>query len=68
MFEDTINGLRQTRTEFDSKVKDSFGGSIDEKVFDPVDSELGKLENEYSVAEMEMDEVKMITMELRTIV
>lgn len=68
MFEDTINGLGQTRTEFDSKVKDSFGRSIDEKVFDHVEAELEKLESEYSAAEMKMNEIKMITMELITIV
>lgn len=68
MFEDTINGLKQTSTEFDSKVKDSFGRSIDEKVFDPVEAELEKLESEYLAAEMKMNEIKMITMELRTIV
>lgn len=68
MFKDTINGLRQTRTELDSKVKDSFGRSIDEKVFDPIETELVKLDSEYSAAEMKMNEIKIITMELRTIV
>lgn len=68
MFEDSINSLNQTRNEFDSVVKDSFGKSIDEKVFEPVEKELHSLENEYSLAEMKKNEIRMLTMELRMIV
>ena len=68
MFEDSINSLNQTRKEFDSVVKDSFGKSIDEKVFEPVDKELHSLENEYSLAEIKKNEISMLTMELRMII
>lgn len=68
MFETEINGLEQTRHEFTAAVKDSFGRSIEDDVFELVSTELHALENEYSIAEMKMNEVKMLTMELRTIV
>ena len=43
MFEDTINSLRQSRSSFEEKVQDSFGRSINDKVFNPADNELGRL-------------------------
>ena len=67
MFEDAIKSLRNTQSEFDSKVKDSFGKSIDEKVFEPVNEELEKLKHEYELAELKMNEIKVLTLELRTI-
>lgn len=67
MFEDTINALRNTQSEFDSKVKDSFGQSIDEKVFEPVKEELEKLKHEYELAELKMNEIQTLTLELRMI-
>jgi hypothetical protein len=68
MFEEPRNNLAHTKSEFDNVVKDSFGKSIDDNVFEPVEKELGCLENEYSVAEIKRNEIRMITMELRTIV
>lgn len=67
MFEDTINSLRQSRSSFEEKVQDSFGRSIDDKVFNPADNELGRLEGAYSEAELKKREIQAITMELRTI-
>lgn len=67
MFEDTINALKNTQFEFDSKVKDSFGKSIDENVFEPINEELEKLKHEYELAELKMNEIKALTLELRLI-
>lgn len=67
MFEDTINALRSTQSDFNSKVKDAFGKSIDEKVFEPVNEELEKFKHEYELAELKMNEIKVLTIELRTI-
>ncbi len=67
MFEDTINALRNTQSEFDSKVNDGFGQSIDEKVFEPVNEELEKLKHEYELAELKMNEIQALTLELRMI-
>lgn len=68
MFEDTNGRLKQSRSTFNSKVRDSFGRSIDDNVFEPTDTELGRLESAYVEAEMKMAEIKAITFELRTIV
>jgi hypothetical protein len=68
MFEETIGNLRQSLSAFDSKVQDIFGRSIDEKVFEPIDGELGRLESAYTEAELKMREINAIMIELRTIV
>lgn len=67
MFEDTINSLRQSRSSFEDKVQDSFGRSINDKVFDPTDNELGRLEGAHNEAELKKREIQAITLELRTI-
>ena len=67
MFEETINSLRHSRSLFEDKVQDSFGRSINDKVFDPTDNELERLEGAYTEAEVKKREINAITMELRTI-
>ena len=67
MFEDAINSLRQSRSLFENKVQDSFGRSINEKVFDLTDNELGRLEGAYNEAELKIKEIEAITLKLRTI-
>ena len=67
MFDDTINALKSTQSDFNSKVKDAFGKSIDENVFELVNEELEKLKHEYELAEIKMNEIKVLTLELRTI-
>lgn len=67
MFDDTINALRSTQSDFNSKVKDAFGKSIDENVFEPVNEEIDKLKHEYEIAKLKMNEIKVLTLELRTI-
>lgn len=67
MFDDTINALRSTQSDFDSKVKDAFGKSIDENVFEPVNEEIDKLKHEYEIAELKMNEIKVLILELGTI-
>ena len=68
MFEDTIGRLRQSQSTFRSQVRDSFGREIDDKVFEPIDAELGRLKMAYTEAEMKMAEMKVITVELRMII
>lgn len=68
MFEDTISNLHQSRDAFSSKIQDSFGKSIEDKVFEPANCELNKLEGVYSEAELKMYEINAIIMELRTII
>lgn len=67
MFEDTINALRSAKNDFDSKVADAFGRSIDENVFEPIDAELERLHHEYELAELKMNQIEMLTLELRLI-
>ena len=67
MFEETINFLRRSRSSFEDKVQDSFGRSISDKVFDPTDNELERLEGAYTEAEVKKCEIDAITLELRTI-
>ena len=68
MFEQPKNNLQQCRSIFDAKVQDSFGKSIDERMFEPAEGEIGKLEVSYAEAEMKMHEINAITLELRTII
>lgn len=67
MFDDTINALCNTQSDFNSKVKDAFGKSIDENVFESVNEEIEKLKHEYELAELKMNEIKVLTLELRSI-
>lgn len=68
MFEEVIGCLRQSQSAFNSKIQDSFGRSIDAKVFEPTDRELGKLEEAYTEAEIKISEINAMTLILRTIV
>ena len=67
MFEDVINRVRQVKEEFQDHISDSFGRSIVNDVFDPLEAEEQKLHYEYEMAEGKMNEVKVLTAELRMI-
>lgn len=67
MFEETEALLNRTQSVFDSRIQDSFGKSIDEKVFEPAGGEIRRLELAYAEAERRMHEINAITAELRTI-
>lgn len=68
MFEDVIGNLRQSKMQFDSKIKDSFGRSIDDTLFEPAENEVHKLETAHRESEMKIAEIRAITAELRTII
>lgn len=67
MFNDIISGLSRTEDSFNRQVKDAFGRSIDEDVFQPAIEELQKLERTRSEAELREKEIQALTMELRMI-
>ena len=45
MFNDIISGLSRTEEAFNGQVRDAFGKSIDEAVFQPAIDELRQLEH-----------------------
>ncbi|MCD7826411.1 MAG: hypothetical protein LUH14_10715 [Clostridiaceae bacterium] len=67
MFEDISSNLSQTKDSFDSMVRDPFGASIDDTVFEPADQELRKMEEANHEAEMAINGIRLLTLELRTI-
>lgn len=67
MFDEIIIELEKNKEEFISKVKDSFGYSIENKVYKPVIEKVYELNQEYEITEMKMREIDTITMELRMI-
>lgn len=68
MFEGTNARLHQCQSEFNAKIQDSFGKSIDGEVFMPLEEGLDSLEFTYKEAEIKIAEITAITAELRMIV
>lgn len=67
MFNDIISGLSHREETFIEQVRDAFGRSIDEEVFQPAIDELQRLECTRSEAELRKKEIQALTMELRMI-
>lgn len=67
MFNDIISGLSQTEDAFNRQVRDAFGRSIDEDVFQPAIDELQQLERTRGEAELREKEIQALTLELRMI-
>lgn len=67
MFNDIISGLLQTEEAFNGQVRDAFGRSIDEEVFQPAINELRQLERTRGEAELGEKEIQALTLELRMI-
>jgi hypothetical protein len=67
MFNDIISGLSRTEEDFNRQVKDAFGRSINEDVFQPVIEEIQKLEHTRCEAELREREIQALTLELRMI-
>lgn len=67
MFEEISSELSRTRDVFNSHVKDAFGSSIDEEVFQHVIESLQSLESAHNEAEFKKKEIQALTFELRTI-
>lgn len=67
MFNEIISGLSQTEEAFIGQVRDAFGSSIDEEVFQPAIDELQRLERTRGEAERMEKEIQALTIELRMI-
>ncbi len=68
MFEDNINSLQQIKDSFLDAVEDSFGNAINRDLLDVLYQNLNSLENTYRQAELHIKEIKIKTMELRSII
>ena len=67
MFHEIISGLSRTEETFNGQVRDAFGRSVDEEVFQPAIAELQQLERTYDEAELREKEIQALTLELRMI-
>lgn len=67
MFNDIISSLSRTEEAFNEQVRDAFGKSIDEAVFQPAIDELRQLEHTHGEAELREKEIQALTLELRMI-
>ena len=67
MFEDVINYTSRTKEKFGDHVRDSFGDSIVTDILTPLEDEEKRLHQEYEIAEAKMNEIRLITAELRLI-
>lgn len=68
MFEDVISMTEHSRTEFTSKVRDSFGQSINQDVYDALAQNNHKLQLDYSDAEQMMFQINSMLEEARAMV
>lgn len=67
MFDDIISGLSRTEEAFNGQVKDAFGRSIDEEVFQPAIDAIQQLERTRGESELMEKEIQALTLELRMI-
>ena len=67
MFEDIISYTARTKDVFSDHIRDFFGNSIVSDILIPVEDEEKQLHQEYEYAEAKMNEIKIITAELRLI-
>lgn len=67
MFNEIITGLSRAEETFIGQVRDTFGRSIDEAVFQPVIDELQQLERTCGEAELREKEIQALTLELRMV-
>lgn len=67
MFNDIISGLLRTEEAFNGQVRDAFGRSIDEEVFQPAIDKLQRLEHTRGEAVLREKEIQALTLELRMI-
>lgn len=68
MFEENGNRNRQIKDSFLETVEDSFGNSIRSELFEVIEQNISSLETTYSQAEIQIQEIKMKTIELRSII
>ena len=68
MFDESGNRIRQAKELFSETVEDAFGESINSEVFDELAQTIFCLEKIYSQAELQVQEIKQKTAELRSII
>ena len=67
MFNEVMGQLVVSESTFSEKVNDRFGNSIVNELYEPVKSDLGKLQMAWDEAETKRMEIEGLLMELRTI-
>lgn len=68
MFEEYGEKITQTKEIFSGVVEDTFGDSINIEVFDEITKNIYSLETIYNQAELQIQEIKRKTVELRSII
>lgn len=68
MFEEYGEKITQTKEIFSEVVEDTFGDSINIEVFDEITKNIYSLETIYNQAELQIQEIKLKTVELRSII
>lgn len=68
MFNESGNRIRQAKELFSETVEDAFGESINSEVFDELVQTIFCLERTYSQAELQVQDIKQKTVELRSII
>lgn len=68
MFEEYGEKITQTKEIFSELVEDTFGDSINIEVFDEITKNIYSLETIYNQAELQIQEIKLKTVELRSII
>lgn len=68
MFEEYGEKIIQTKEIFSEVVEDTFGDSINIEVFDEITKNIYSLETIYNQAELQIQEIKLKTVELRSII
>lgn len=67
MFNDALSGVSRNEDAFNDQVKDSFGRSIDEDVFQPLINGIQQMQTAHEEAEAIRMQNQALTMELRMI-
>lgn len=67
MFSEVEFSISRSNDNFGNSVKDSFGHSIVNEVYEPIGQDINDLQRGYDEAELKKREIQMLTFELRTI-
>lgn len=67
MFSEAKGHLENSKSRFSEKINDSFGKSIIQDVYEPIESDLQKLSFAWDEAEVRRMEITALLVELRTI-
>ncbi len=67
MFEESGNKLQIIKNNFSENIRDNFGKSIENEVFNAISQQITSLEQIYQKAQIQIQEIKIKTQELRSI-